>query len=48
MVAKSIAKMYTNIHKPTDYGVMLDDSQLNDVPIIHAHVRQSCKNTPQY
>ena len=24
MVAKSIAKIYTNIHKPTDYNVMLD------------------------
>ena len=26
MVAKSIAKMYTNIHKPTDYNVVKLDT----------------------
>ena len=26
MVAKSIAKMYTNIHKPTDYNVRGDSA----------------------
>ena len=26
MVAKSIAKMYTNIHKPTDYIPMVDNT----------------------
>ena len=28
MVAKSIAKMYTNIHKPTDYITSLSDAGL--------------------
>ena len=27
MVAKSIAKMYTNIHKPTDYGLVVSVTQ---------------------
>ena len=26
MVAKSIAKMYTNIHKPTDYSVCVGNN----------------------
>ena len=25
MVAKSIAKMYTNIHKPTDYTAIIEN-----------------------
>ena len=28
MVAKSIAKIYTNIHKPTDYSPSLSDQRL--------------------
>ena len=28
MVAKSIAKMYTNIHKPTDYSTLREHSTI--------------------
>ena len=32
MVAKSIAKMYTNIHKPTDYTLRAEDNRkLNEL-----------------
>ena len=28
MVSKSIAKMYTNMHKPTDYRIATNDDSL--------------------
>ena len=37
MVAKSIAKMYTNIHKPTDYTVRLELSRMDSVTIKPSH-----------
>ena len=36
MVAKSIAKMYTNIHKPTDYKRQLDYNLLLFTPFLTA------------